>query len=108
MDYLTSVFFVSRKKASLALEFAHREQEMLRGIQAQDGNSLYIGIPFCPTTCLYCSFPSYPIARYAGLVENYLSWLYQEMDEVAQIMRGKQLSTIYGGGGAPPTLSPQQ
>lgn len=108
LDYLTSVFFVSRKKASLALEIAHREQEMLRGIQAQDGYSLYIGIPFCPTTCLYCSFPSYPIARYAGLVENYLSCLYQEMDEVAQIMRGKQLNTIYVGGGTPTTLSPAQ
>ena len=107
-DYLTSGFFVSKKKASLAIEIAQREQQMLRGIDVQNGYSLYLGIPFCPTTCLYCSFTSYPIARYASMVEDYLSCLYWEMDAVAQIMKGKQLNAIYVGGGTPTTLTAAQ
>ena len=54
----------SREKAVLSLEIAQREKEILRELDYENGYSLYIGIPFCPTTCLYCSFTSYPIASW--------------------------------------------
>ena len=53
--------FVSTEKADLSVEIAKREKELLSHIHYEEGYSLYIGIPFCPTTCLYCSFTSNPI-----------------------------------------------
>lgn len=59
---------------------------------------MYIGIPFCPSTCLYCSFTSYPIAVYREKVERYIDCVIREMEYVAQAYRGKILDTVYIGG----------
>lgn len=72
------------------------------------GYSLYIGIPFCPTTCLYCSFTSYPIVSYAKVVEDYIDALIREMDFVAERFAGQILDSVYVGGGTPTTLSASQ
>ena len=64
---MKNTYFVSDEKTKLCLEIAHREKEVLKGIDYENGYSLYIGIPFCPTTCLYCSFTSYPIFSQWGL-----------------------------------------
>ena len=77
-------------------------------IHYQGGYSLYIGIPFCPSTCLYCSFTSYPIAAYREKVERYIDCVIREMKYVAQAYRGKILDTVYIGGGTPTTLEPEQ
>lgn len=95
-------------KAKLALTVAKREREILGMRTFQDGYSLYIGIPFCPTTCLYCSFPSYSIAGRQALVEPYLDALISEMRASAEMMKGKRLDTIYFGGGTPTALSADQ
>lgn len=95
-------------KAQLALTVAQRERQILKMRDFTDGYSLYIGIPFCPTTCLYCSFPSYPIAGHQTQVEPYLDALIQEMRVSADIMRGKRLDTIYFGGGTPTALTASQ
>jgi coproporphyrinogen dehydrogenase HemZ len=95
-------------KARLALTVAQRERQILKTRDFTDGYSLYIGIPFCPTTCLYCSFPSYPIAGHQTQVEPYLEALIQEMRASADIMRGKRLDTIYFGGGTPTALTASQ
>ncbi len=55
---------VSDEKARLSLDISRRERQILDRIHYADGYSLYIGIPFCPSTCLYCSFTSYPIAAW--------------------------------------------
>ena len=75
---------------------------------SQTGYSLYIGIPFCPTTCLYCSFTSYPIAAHRKRVEQYIDCLIKEMDFVSQAQADKILDSVYIGGGTPTTLEPEQ
>lgn len=104
----TKHHFVSEKKAELALQVAETEKRILDKIDYQNGYSLYIGIPFCPTTCLYCSFTSYSLAAYQSKVDCYLDALMKEMAYVSKAMKGKRLDTIYFGGGTPTTLSAGQ
>ena len=108
LEYYRQNHYVSREKAELSLEIARRERELLSGIHYQDGYSLYIGIPFCPTTCLYCSFTSFPIAGYRDMVDKYLDCLIREMELTAHIMKGQILDSVYIGGGTPTTLEPEQ
>ena len=63
-----------------------------------------MGIPFCPTTCLYCSFTSYPISKWKGRTGLYLDALFRELEYTAQKMKGRPLDTIYFGGGTPTSL----
>lgn len=100
--------FVSREKTQLAYDIAQRERQILSALHYKDGYSLYVGIPFCPSTCLYCSFTSYPIGAYRKCVEEYVDCLIREMKETAEIMQGKILDTVYIGGGTPTTLEPEQ
>ena len=71
-------------------------------------NSLYVGIPFCPTTCLYCSFTSFPLTSWRDRVDEYLDALEREMEASAPLMEGRILDTLYIGGGTPTTLEPSQ
>lgn len=72
------------------------------------GYSLYVGIPFCPTTCLYCSFTSFPIGGYRKIVDAYIDCLIREMDLVAGQYAGRTLDCVYIGGGTPTTLEAEQ
>ena len=72
------------------------------------GYSLYVGIAFCPTTCAYCSFTSYPVSRFGDRVDAYLDSIEKEIDYVAEAFKDKKLNTIYIGGGTPTTLEPDQ
>lgn len=96
--------FASEEKVDLSLEIAQRERQILSALDYEQGYSLYAGIPFCPTTCLYCSFTSYPIGSWRGRAHLYLEALFQEMSEVSKLMAGKKLDTIYIGGGTPTSL----
>ena len=104
---LTERYLLSVKKRVLCVRTAAREKEAIAGLDLENGYSLYIGIPFCPTTCLYCSFTSYPIARYRkhGTVERYLAALREELAGVRELMGGKAPETIYMGGGTPTSLT---
>lgn len=108
LDYYRQNHYVSDEKALLALDIAKREMALLSGIHYQEGYSLYIGIPFCPTTCLYCSFTSFSIAGYRDLVDKYLDCLIREMELTSKIMNGRILDSVYIGGGTPTTLEPEQ
>ncbi len=101
-------YYVSQAKAQLSLDIAHREQWLLRDIHHENGYSLYIGIPFCPSTCLYCSFTSFPIGGYRKLVDTYVDCLVKEMEAVAILYARRILDTVYIGGGTPTTLEPSQ
>ena len=107
-EYLRCDHFVSKEKTKLSIEIAQREREILKTLHYEDGYSLYIGIPFCPTTCLYCSFTSNPISVWQERVSDYLTALEQEMDAVAQMYRDKILDTVYIGGGTPTSLSAEE
>ena len=100
--------YVSREKAQLSIDIAKRERELLKGVHYEGGYSLYIGIPFCPTTCLYCSFTSYPIAAYRKLVEDYIDCVIREMEYVSRRYADKILDSVYIGGGTPTTLEAEQ
>ena len=101
---MKATYAVSDEKAWLSLDIAKRERRILDSIHYKDGYSLYIGIPFCPTTCLYCSFTSYPIAAWRKRIADYLQALFREIDFIAETHREKFLDTVYIGGGTPTTL----
>lgn len=106
--HMQSYYDTSEEKAILGVDIAERERRILAGLHAEKGYSLYVGIPFCPTTCLYCSFTSYPIGQWKKKVEAYLTALEKEMDYLAKAFRGKILDTVYIGGGTPTTLEPEE
>lgn len=103
--YLKETYFTSDEKIALCIEIAMRERELLQAIDDQNGYSLYVGIPFCPTTCLYCSFTSYPISKWQGKTHLYLKALLREIEYVAGKKRGCRLDTVYFGGGTPTSLA---
>lgn len=106
-EHMKTTYFASDEKIRLSIEIAQRERELLSAIDYRNGYSLYVGIPFCPTTCLYCSFTSYPIGRWQGRTQLYLDALYKELDYVAEKKKGCTLDTVYFGGGTPTSLSPE-
>ena len=127
IDHYIQRYYVSQKKAKLSVDIARRERELLSGLCGQDdspgcsegyslgysrgysrGYSLYIGIPFCPSTCLYCSFTSFPIAAYRKEVDRYIDCLIKEMEFVAGRYGDRRLDCVYIGGGTPTTLEAKQ
>ena len=101
---LMDLYFTSPVKAGLCVKTALHEKAVLDRMDFKRGWSLYIGIPFCPTTCLYCSFTSYPISRWRKEINAYLDALCAELRQVGVWMKGKKLETIYMGGGTPTSL----
>lgn len=108
LRYLEDCHYVSPGKARLSLDIAARERRLLSGIHFENGYSLYIGIPFCPTTCLYCSFTSYPVSVFRAKVDRYIDCVIREMEFVAEACEGKILDSVYIGGGTPTTLEADQ
>ena len=107
-EYMRNTYLASKEKVALSVMIANRERYVLRNIDYKDGYSLYVGIPFCPSICLYCSFSSYPLERWRKQVDQYLDALCKELDYVADRFRDKKLNTVYIGGGTPTTLEPYQ
>lgn len=103
-----SEYLCSDEKTNLCLSIAKRELTILEKIDYKNGYSIYIGIPFCPTTCLYCSFTSYSIAKYSSYVDSYLQALYKEIEYAGTCFPNKKLTSIYIGGGTPTTLDANQ
>lgn len=104
MAYMKDTYLLSDEKRDLAIQIAKRERELLGTLHYEEGYSLYIGIPFCPTTCLYCSFTSYPIVSWKKRINEYLDALDKEIAFTAELYKDKVLDTIYIGGGTPTTL----
>lgn len=107
-QYMKDTYFASDEKIDLSIDIAKRELELLKKIDYENGYSLYIGIPFCPSTCLYCSFTSYPLGMWKKRVDEYLDALEKEIDFTAERFRDKHLNAVYIGGGTPTTLEPYQ
>ena len=108
LTWFEETYLVSPRKARLAYEIAGREQALLERLDYREGYSLYVGIPFCPTTCLYCSFTSYPISAWEKKIPLYLDALFQELTYTAKRMKGRVLDTIYFGGGTPTSLKAEE
>lgn len=106
-EKLISLYEMNYDKAQLAKNVALTERNILEKADSK-GVSLYIGIPFCPSRCLYCSFTSYPLDKYYNKVDGYIDALIKELKFLGEKAKGKRLDSIYIGGGTPTSLSPSQ
>lgn len=102
-------FFVSNEKIALSRETEHNERKILE-LSKPESFSLYVGIPFCPSRCSYCSFVMASIERAEKLIKPYTKLLCEEIKQTADIANklGLRLETVYFGGGTPTTLSAEQ
>ena len=106
---LRDVYFISPERRALCLD-ASRATVRASALLAPTDLSLYLGIPFCPTRCAYCSFVSQSIERCADLLPAYLDALEQEIAHTGRLLRESpyHIRTLYIGGGTPTTLSTAQ
>ena len=106
---LEKTYYVTKKRQELAVDCS---VSTVRAAELCDENdiSLYVGIPFCPTRCAYCSFVSRSIGKRTELLEPYLQALHKEIALTGQLLAqsGKHIRSVYIGGGTPTTLSSQQ
>ena len=107
-EYMRNTYFCSREKTALSVSIANREREILKQIDYEQGYSLYVGIPFCPSICLYCSFSSSPVKLWEKRIEEYLAALFRELEFLGKAYAHRKLNTIYVGGGTPTTLTADQ
>jgi len=100
---------VSRERAQLCLHTAHAGLDCAASLGERDV-CLYVGIPFCPTRCSYCSFVSQSVQKSMKLIPPFLDALYREIDETGKVLERLSLHPIalYLGGGTPTTLSAEQ
>ncbi len=105
----TNDFFVSKQKAELARITEQNERKIL-SLSKPESFSLYVGIPFCPSRCSYCSFVMASIERAKKLIEPYVDLLCEELKATAKAAKdlGLRLESVYFGGGTPTTLSAEQ
>ena len=106
---LEKTYHVSPLRAELAVDCAKESVKALKSLQ-NDEISLYIGIPFCPSRCVYCSFVSASVEKCLPLVEPFVEALCREIEATGALLReaGRAVRTIYMGGGTPTTLSARQ
>ena len=106
---LRDTYSVSETRRELCIEAAQAGLKAKADLKPED-ISLYIGIPFCPTRCAYCSFVSQAVEKSFGLMEPYLEVLLGEITQAAQMVKdlGLNIKSFYMGGGTPTTLSAGQ
>ena len=106
---LQSVYYVTPERRKLAVDCSTSTVNAAKLLEEKD-LSLYVGIPFCPTRCTYCSFVSRTVGKKTELLEPYLNALMQEIALSGKLLAesGRHVRTIYIGGGTPTTLSTEQ
>ncbi|GMA48857.1 coproporphyrinogen III oxidase [Alicyclobacillus contaminans] len=100
-------YLLSADRVELLLEIAAAQQRVIPQLYALDGEvSVYVGIPFCPTHCAYCTFPAYSMQDKATYVEGFLEAMAAEFAQLGQLLREYELSitSVYIGGGTPTSL----
>ena len=106
---LRDTYFVSPARRKLCIDAARHTVETARLLRPQD-LSVYVGIPFCPTRCAYCSFVSQSVERFGKDLAPYLDALILEVRRTGELLKktGRIVRTLYMGGGTPTTLSTPQ
>ena len=106
---MRDVYYVTPERRKLAVDCSVSTVKAARLLTPQDV-SLYVGIPFCPTRCTYCSFVSRTIGKKTELLDPYLDALMREMAVTGRLLRdsGRTIRTIFIAGGTPTTLSASQ
>lgn len=108
MDELSRIFDVAPEKTALLRDIARAQAEV--PAPSPDEADVYVGIPFCPTRCAYCSFAAEALSTGGKYVEPYLRALLREIRMGAEDLHrmGYRPRAVYVGGGTPTTLSPDQ
>ena len=106
---LKDVYYVTPERRKLAVDCSESTVHAAHLLDDTDV-SLYVGIPFCPTRCTYCSFVSRTVGRKTELLEPYLEALLKEIEATGRLLAesGRFVRTVYIGGGTPTTLSSSQ
>ena len=106
---MKDVYYVTEDRRKLAVDCSMATVHAASLLEPED-LSLYVGIPFCPTRCSYCSFVSRTVGKKTELLEPYLQALMQEIAVTGQLLRqsGRKVRSLYIGGGTPTTLSSRQ
>ena len=106
---LKDVYYVTEERRKLSVDCSVSTVNAVSKMSPSD-ISLYVGIPFCPTRCTYCSFVSRTVGKKTELVEPYLQKLLREIELTGSLLKasGRTLRTVYIGGGTPTTLSDEQ
>ncbi len=108
---LREQYLVTEPKVALLSEIAERQLKVIPDFFALDKEvSIYIGIPFCPTKCAYCTFPAYDIRGNNGSVDGFLQGLHYEIRETGRWLKqaGLGVTTIYWGGGTPTSIEAEE
>ena len=106
---MRDVYYVTPDRRRLAVDCSVSTVKAANLLNPSDV-SLYVGIPFCPTRCSYCSFVSRTVGKKTELLEPYLDALMQEMEITGRLLRqsGRHIRSVYIGGGTPTTLTSGQ
>ncbi|MBQ7915885.1 MAG: coproporphyrinogen dehydrogenase HemZ [Firmicutes bacterium] len=104
---LTEAFHLRGDKAELMVQVADAERQLLEDHRGTDLD-LYVGIPFCPSKCSYCSFVSYDFHTLGDTMERYTQALVQEIRACGAFKKERRLQSFYMGGGTPTSLTPDQ
>lgn len=108
---LREEYLITDSKIALMEQIVERQLTALPDLdQLQNQLSIYIGIPFCPTKCAYCTFPAYDINGRQGSVDSFLGGLHYEMREIGRFLKERNIpiTTIYYGGGTPTSITAEE
>ena len=105
----TDDYDVTEERARLCMDTARETMKAAASLDKRDV-CLYVGIPFCPTRCAYCSFVSQSVEKSMKLIEPFMQALLMDISATAAEVRslGLRVVSVYMGGGTPTTLSPAQ
>lgn len=106
-DILKEKYLATDEKIDLAIDIAQIEKNILKN-NNKNKISIYLGIPFCPTRCVYCSFTAFNLSQYTKKVDLYLDCLEKEILAIKDYVNSHQIESIYIGGGTPSSLNESQ
>ncbi|MFV2051087.1 coproporphyrinogen III oxidase [Metabacillus litoralis] len=104
-------YLLSDEKIHLMQQIVERQLEVIPDLDSLSNEvSIYVGIPFCPTKCAYCTFPAYAINGRQGSVTSFLGGLHYEMREIGRWLKEKniKITTVYYGGGTPTSITAEE
>jgi oxygen-independent coproporphyrinogen III oxidase len=108
---LKEEYLITDEKIQLMQSIVDRQLAVIPDLyDLQEEVSIYIGIPFCPTKCAYCTFPAYAIQGKQGRVDSFLAGLHYEIQEMGRWIKEKgiKITTIYFGGGTPTSITAEE
>ncbi|MGJ7910240.1 coproporphyrinogen III oxidase [Neobacillus sp. LXY-1] len=108
---LKEEYLITDEKINLMQHIIDRQLAVIPDLYSlQKEVSIYIGIPFCPTKCAYCTFPAYAINGRQGSVDSFLGGLHYEMKKIGEWLKEKgiRITTVYYGGGTPTSITAEE